>query len=322
MLGVVDKSVTLPRAVRTGALSGKKVLVVGGTAGIGAGIAKTCAAAGASVTVFGRTQRDASIPFVKADLSLMATAQRVAKEMRAEDCDVLVFTNGIVPGNKREATAEGVEMDMAASALCRYVMLKEIAPRLKPSARVLIWGFPGSDNGGYLAKTTLSDFNSEQNFHGGFEGPHMNTVALNEALVLHFAAQGLRTAGYNPGLVVTDIRKPVHGGGADSCLEACVVRHCASGLLVEEYVNNILYTLSVDFQPGQMFHQSGAPLKQSPQFTPELTAKWIAAAENLAAKDAQRGAGGQRRGQGVANSGKWMQLRRAGGSAAIPQCAH
>jgi len=136
MLGTIDRSVVLPRAASSGALSGKRVLIVGGTAGIGAGLAKSCAAAGAFVTVFGRTQRDASISFVKADLSLMATAQRVAKEMRVEDCDALIFTNGIVPGNKREATAEGVEMDMAASALCRYVMLKDIAPRLKPSARV------------------------------------------------------------------------------------------------------------------------------------------------------------------------------------------
>ncbi len=149
---------------------------------------------------------------------------------------------------------------------------------------MLIWGFPGSDNGHYLAKSTLDDFNSERSYAGGFEGPHMNTVALNEALVLHLAAQGVRAAGFNPGLVVTDIRKPLHGGGGDSCVESCIVRRCAGGLTVQDYTANVLYTLTADFKSGQMFHQSGAPLKQSPQFTPELVAKWIAAAESLATK--------------------------------------
>jgi hypothetical protein len=55
-------------------------------------------------------------------------------------------------------------MDMAASALNRQHMLTIAAPKLKKSARVLIWGFPGSK--GAVDKAKLSDFNSESSYEG------------------------------------------------------------------------------------------------------------------------------------------------------------
>ena len=283
MLGIKRTDVALEKPAAS-SLSGKNIIVVGGTAGIGAALAAAAAANAANVTVVGRTQRDASLRFVKADLQLMSTSQKVARELPAETCDVLIFTNGIVPGDKREQTAEGVEMDMAVSVLNRHVMLKEMVPRLKPAARVLIWGFPGSGGGDYLKKTSLSDFNSTANYKGGFEQPHMNTVALNEALVLHWAAKGVTAAGFNPGFVVTDIRKPLHGGGADSCVESCIIGRCCGGLHAGPYAQKVLYTLTAPGIKGLMFHQDGTPIKQSPQFTPELVAAWIAAADDLAAK--------------------------------------
>ena len=196
------------------------------------------------------------------------------------------FTAGIVPGNVRQETAERVELDMACSALNRHVMLKEMMPRLKASARVLIWGFPGSGGGDYLKEASVQDFNSTAKFHGGFGQAHMNTVALNEALVLHWAAKGATTVGFNPGLVVTDIRKPLHGGGADSCVESCIIPCCAGGLKTGPYVQKVLYTLTtpdLEANKGVMIHQDGTPIKQSPQMTPEVVAQWIAAADGLAA---------------------------------------
>ena len=47
---------------------------------------------------------------------------------------------GIVPGNTRVATKEGVEMDMAASALSRFVMLQVMEDKLKPQCRIFNWG--------------------------------------------------------------------------------------------------------------------------------------------------------------------------------------
>ena len=76
--------------------------------------------------IVGRTLRDddLKINFVEADLSTMTQAAEIARSLDIEGADAIVFTNGIVPGDKRVATSEGIEMDMAASALNRHVMLK------------------------------------------------------------------------------------------------------------------------------------------------------------------------------------------------------
>jgi NAD(P)-dependent dehydrogenase (short-subunit alcohol dehydrogenase family) len=67
-------------------LGGKRVVVVGGTDGLGRAVARLAAARGADVTVVGRTFRDAGdsrIKFMKADLSLMREAARVGGECRS-----------------------------------------------------------------------------------------------------------------------------------------------------------------------------------------------------------------------------------------------
>ena len=172
MYGKPNTSFTL-RPAPLSTLTGKRVLVVGGTAGIGQALARLAAGSGALTTVIGRTFRDegaANITFVKADLSLMKDAARVASALPVEELDFVAFTAGIVPGKAKVTTAEGVELDMAASALSRWVMLQAMLPRLKPSARIFVWGFPGS---GAVAKSRVEDFNSDASYAGGFETPHV-----------------------------------------------------------------------------------------------------------------------------------------------------
>ena len=70
----------------------------------------------------------------------MADAQKLANDLPSSSFDLIAFTNGIVPGNTRVATKEGVEMDMAASALSRYVMLQVMEDKLKPTCRIFNWG--------------------------------------------------------------------------------------------------------------------------------------------------------------------------------------
>ena len=117
---------------------------MGGTSGIGRALALAAASRGAAVTVVGRTFKagDATT-FKAADLSSMAVAKRVGAEL--EPADIVLFTTGTGPADKREATAEGIERDMAVSALSRFVILRELFPKLQRGARVFIWGMPGED---------------------------------------------------------------------------------------------------------------------------------------------------------------------------------
>lgn len=196
---------------------GKKIAVVGGTGGIGRALARLLAARGAKAWVVGQTFRDAGEPgieFIRADLSLMTEAHRVAHLLPAESLDLVVFTTGIFAAPKRQITAEGLERDMAVSYLSRLVILREIGPRLgqgrpagRPRPRVFIMGYPGSGQAG-----KLGDLNADQSYTA--MGVHMNTVAGNEMLVLDTASRlpHVGVFGLNPGLVKTDIRSNFLGG--------------------------------------------------------------------------------------------------------------
>ena len=192
-------------------LKGMKVAIIGGTGGIGRALSRFMASRGASILVVGQTFRDSDVPgieFIKADLSLMREAQRVAALLPAETFDLFIFTTGIMAAPKRQETAEGIERDMAVSYLSRLVIVREIGPRLgkhRPAAqmkpRVFIMGFPGTSQAG-----KLDDLNAEKSYSRW--AVHMNTVAGNEMLVLDAAKRYPNASffGLNPGLIKTDIR--------------------------------------------------------------------------------------------------------------------
>ena len=88
-------------------------------------------------------------------------------------------------------------------------------------SRVFVWGMPGNGHSEPGHETHLDDLNATKHkFVSGFGWQHMNTCAVNEALVLHYArapeAAGKIVVGCNPGLIAHSgggLRDKVHGGG-------------------------------------------------------------------------------------------------------------
>lgn len=199
-------------------LTATRVVIVGGTGGIGRAFARLLAGRGARVLVVGQTFRDAGVPgieFVPADLSLMREAGRVAAQLPAESVDLVLFTTGIFAASQREETAEGIERDMAISYLSRLVIVRAIAPRLgrdrvakRMKPRVFIMGYPGSG-----ATGAVDDLNAERSYRS--MPVHMNTVAGNEMLVLDSARRYDNASffGLNPGIIKTNIRANILGKG-------------------------------------------------------------------------------------------------------------
>jgi len=183
------------------------VLIVGGTNGIGLTLADVLVNKyGVSVTVVGRTEpkdllKNSKAKFVKADLSSMKEARRVAQTLKAEDFDVLFFTVGIAP-LMLERTAEGIESDLAVSYLSRHVIVHELlhngfdkarANSQKP--RIFLVGGPGVS----LITPDIEDINWENKFDA--TSAHMNTHLFNEAIVHHLANQypSIESFALNPG---------------------------------------------------------------------------------------------------------------------------
>lgn len=81
-------------------ISGYNIAVFGGTGGIGRALSKKLALHGENVSVVGQTFRDEGVErlnFMRADLSLMHEAERVARELPAEHLDMVIFTTVTSP---------------------------------------------------------------------------------------------------------------------------------------------------------------------------------------------------------------------------------
>jgi NAD(P)-dependent dehydrogenase (short-subunit alcohol dehydrogenase family) len=269
-----------------------KVAIVGGTGGIGRAFSRLMASRGASVVVVGQTFRDSDVPgieFIKADLSLMREAQRVAALLPAEYLDLLVFTTGIMAGPKREETTEGIERDIAVSYLSRLVIVREIGPRLgknRPAApmkpRVFIMGFPGTGQAG-----KLDDLNAEKSY--GRWAVQMTTVAGNEMLVLDAAKRYPNATffGLNPGFISTNIRSNLFGG--DTLLYRFT--EWMIGLLtpsVETYTERLtplLVSPDLEGHSGAMFNRKGLAILPTPKLTDSSYVNaFIAASEALVSR--------------------------------------
>jgi NAD(P)-dependent dehydrogenase (short-subunit alcohol dehydrogenase family) len=273
-------------------LTGKNILAVGGTNGLGRAIARLAAARGARVTAVGQTFRDAdrrNIDFVKADLSQMSEATRLGKTLPVELTDVVLLTTGIIAAPKREVTDEGLERDMAVSYLSRLALLRELAPRLgqgrpanAPKPRVFVMGFPGTGEAG-----KLGDLNAERSYRS--MEVHMNTVAGNEALVLDAVERYPHASffGLNPGLIKTGIRANALGGHGS-------LRHRGVEFLIglltptpatyAERIVPLLVAPELEGRSGVMFNQKAHAILPTEALTKGQVAALIEESEGLIAK--------------------------------------
>jgi NAD(P)-dependent dehydrogenase (short-subunit alcohol dehydrogenase family) len=282
-----DHSLTIqPVSVESLDLSGRRVVVFGGTNGIGRAIARLAASRGAEVTVVGRTFRDEGvkgIEFVKSDLSSMKEAQRVGRELAVESTDVLLLTTGITPAKQREVTSEGIERDMAISYLSRLVLLQGLASRLGTNrtaakvARVFVMGAPGTGGLG-----NLDDLSGERAYD--WTAVHMNTVAGNEALVLDGArrSSAVHYFGLNPNIIKTNIRGPVLGGGImHRVVEFFIGLFTQSAESYAKRIVPLLFAEELDAHNGVMFGHKANPILPSKGMTDAYVGQLIDSSQQL-----------------------------------------
>jgi NAD(P)-dependent dehydrogenase (short-subunit alcohol dehydrogenase family) len=122
-------------------LSNKRVLVTGGTGGIGSGTARLLAAQGAEVIVSGRntgrgeatvrsiTDAGGRARFVAADLTDLASLRRLAET--AGDVDVLVNNAAIFPGAPTvDQDVDTFDTTLAANIRAPYFLTAALAPAM------------------------------------------------------------------------------------------------------------------------------------------------------------------------------------------------
>jgi NAD(P)-dependent dehydrogenase (short-subunit alcohol dehydrogenase family) len=284
-----DRSIRLhlPPADRLD-LSGRHLVVVGGTNGLGRAIAVQAVARGAHVSVVGRTLRDDSsghLDFYPADLSSMREAIRIGKELPVEDSDVLLFTTGIIAAKTREQTPEGVERDMAISFLSRLAIMTQVAGRLGTQRadqtarpRIFVMGSPGWGDLG-----TISDLNNQGDYTS--MKAHGNSIAGNEALVVAGQRRfpGPAYFGLAPGLVKTGIRSNLLGDGSavHKMTEGLVGLFLQSATTYGKRMLPLLFTPELDSHDGVMFNSKGRPILPTRGFDTAYAERFLNASDEL-----------------------------------------
>lgn len=272
-------------------LESLKVLVIGGTGGLGRSISQLLAAAGASVTVVGQTFRDAgveNIDFVQCDLSSIESAKKLARNLDVSQVNMVVFTTGIIAAPTRQITDEGLERDMAVSYLNRFIMVREMVPQMKKAKsalgftpRVFFMAYPGD---GQLGNP--KDLNSEENYKA--MKAHMNTVAGNEALVYDSAKRykGTNFYGLNPGIVRTNIRNNFLGENSwkSRAVETLVGWLTRTPEKYAEGIVPLLVAPELDQRNGAIFNNNANALEPSKGMSKEYVASYIEASEELLKK--------------------------------------
>jgi 3-oxoacyl-[acyl-carrier protein] reductase len=129
---------------------GRSVLVTGGTKGIGKGIARVFARAGANVVVSGRDTsagetalRDlsglsGSVSFVRGDVGLAPDCERIAGETVARNggLDVLCANAGVYPSARiEEMTEADIDAIFATNVKGSILMVRACTPALERSGR-------------------------------------------------------------------------------------------------------------------------------------------------------------------------------------------
>ncbi len=140
--------------IPTQAAAGKKILITGGTSGVGLETARQLVAVGADVTVVGSGMSKGKAAerslnsgiglghatFVAADLSSLAAVRQLAAMIneRFDRLDVLINNAGVV-STKRIETVDGNERTFTVNYLAPFLLTNELLPLLKRSepARIL-----------------------------------------------------------------------------------------------------------------------------------------------------------------------------------------
>jgi NAD(P)-dependent dehydrogenase (short-subunit alcohol dehydrogenase family) len=203
----------------TANLHGKRVLITGGTSGLGLAAASELASMGANVCIVGRDAGkcqsivadiiertgNSSVEFEIADLSLIGQVKSLAQRLndQSKAIDVLVNNAGALL-NPRQTTSEGLETSFALLLLSPYVLTNALLPLLKKSTSARIINV--SSGGMYAKRISVANLESSKGEYSGSDAyarAKRGLVIMGEEWAKDWGKFGITVHNMHPGWALT-----------------------------------------------------------------------------------------------------------------------
>ena len=202
----------------TPSMTGKTVLITGGTGGIGRATAIRLAAMGARVGItgrdLGRAQRaaaeiasasgDGTVDVFVADLSSQAEVRRLADEVLAAYPRIDVLLNNVGGfWSHRHVTADGLEHTFALNHLAPFLLTSLLVDRLVASAPSRVVTVSSHAQG--MGKIDFDDLMGERNYSGqrAYNQSKLANVMFTYELARRFEGTGVTATALHPGITNT-----------------------------------------------------------------------------------------------------------------------
>lgn len=199
-------------------MSGKTIIITGGTAGIGLAAAQALAHRGHRLLLIGRDanrgrEAVASLRphagtahrFIAADLSLMANVRLIVAELEATETSIDVLANNAGTWFRhRELTVEGIERTVAINHLAYVAMTLGLKHLLRAASHPRV-----INTGSFVyrhARYDPEDLQAERRFstNATYAATKLYNLMATSALAARWAGTGITVNCFSPGFVSTD----------------------------------------------------------------------------------------------------------------------
>jgi len=247
-------------------MQGKTVVITGATSGIGEVAAVRLAEQGARIvfTARDKARADDTLAALRkagpqaehavhmADLSRLAEMKRIGAELAREpQIDVLINNAGAL-FNKRQETADGLEMTFALNHMAYFVVTNLLLSKLKPGARIVTV----ASNAHRGAKLDFDDLQSRRSYTGFavYSRSKLCNILFNRELARRLSGSGVTANALHPGFVATRF-----GNDSGGLMRAVLkVAKPIGAISPEEGAQTIIYLASapeVAGVSGQYFYE-------------------------------------------------------------------
>jgi NAD(P)-dependent dehydrogenase (short-subunit alcohol dehydrogenase family) len=222
---MTDLALTIPD------LSGKLAVVTGSNSGLGLGVTKRFAAAGADVVmaIRNRAKGDAAIAEIRTevpeakltiknlDLSSLASVAALGEELNAEGrpIDILVNNAGVMQPPQRSTTSDGFELQFGSNHLGHFALTAHLLPLLRAADHPRVVSL--SSLAARIGRINFDDPNCERSYSANGSYGQSKLATLMFALELDRLSQrlgwGLISNAAHPGVSKTNLQisGPSHG---------------------------------------------------------------------------------------------------------------